>query len=155
MEVTSTTPDFPVLGIPKLEDLTMGTFQMKQEKIYVTEQIYEDGEFEILVSMVNEKMLTASIQSKHSNRKMYRAIVTYNSETALEWVCQCPNGNQTIGCYSHITSLLWYLGYARHLQSAITQHSTSYIDSFIDAKSTPFSSSKESDSDNEILYSLA
>ena len=138
-----------------MEDLTMGIFQVKQAKSYVTEHIDEDGEFEILVSMANVKMLMASIQSKHSNHKMYRAIIIYNSETALEWICQCSNGNQTIGCCSHITSLPWYLGYARHLQSAITQHSTSYIDSFIDAKSISFSSREDSDSDNEILYSLA
>ena len=83
---------------------------------------------------------------------MYTAAVTYSNETALEWVFQCPNGSQTIGCCSQITSL-WYLNYARHHQSVITQRSASYIDSFIDAKSTLFSSSE--DSDNEILLSLA
>jgi SWIM zinc finger len=29
--------------------------------------------------------------------------------------CSCPNGLRTVGCCAHIATVLWYLGYARHL----------------------------------------
>ncbi|CAF4689867.1 unnamed protein product, partial [Rotaria sp. Silwood2] len=154
MEVSSTAPNFPVLGIVELEDLTLGVFQVKQAVSYANEHVDQDGEFEILVSTETEGMLMASIQSKHSNRKVYKAIITYNSVTALEWACQCPNGNQAIGCCSHVASILWYLGHARYLPSSTTQRCASYIDAFIDAKSAPSSSSEASESDDETLYSL-
>lgn len=30
------------------------------------------------------------------------------------YYCTCRSGARTLGCYAHIASVLWFLGYARH-----------------------------------------
>ena len=30
------------------------------------------------------------------------------------WYCKCRAGTRVVGVCSHIASILWYLGYARH-----------------------------------------
>ncbi|CAF1214590.1 unnamed protein product [Didymodactylos carnosus] len=105
-------PDFPALSEIELQDITIGVFQIKQAKSYSTEHINEDGQYEILVSTDNSNLLRANIQSKHSNRKNYNVIVEYNRKTVTGYCCECPNGNRTVGCCSHVASIMWYLGIA-------------------------------------------
>lgn len=33
------------------------------------------------------------------------------------YYCTCKSGARILGCCAHITSVLWYLGYARHQQA--------------------------------------
>jgi len=31
------------------------------------------------------------------------------------WYCKCKVGARVVGCCAHVCSILWYLGYGRHL----------------------------------------
>jgi len=33
------------------------------------------------------------------------------------WYCRCKTGSRTVGCCSHIASVIYYLGYARYLDT--------------------------------------
>ena len=37
----------------------------------------------------------------------------------LEHVCDCANGNRTVGCCSHIAAIIYYLSHARYLSKII------------------------------------
>jgi hypothetical protein len=166
MEVNKAVPDFPILSQSQLQDLLLGIFQLKQAKSYANEHINDDGVYEILVSTETSGLLRAKIQSRHSNRKKYNAIIQYNNRTVLEWCCQCPYGNVTIGTCSHVASILWYLSLARYDKSKMNQLSSNYLDIFRDASSTDLTDesndeeesdgdSAEEDDDDNTLYSLA
>ncbi|KAF9424294.1 hypothetical protein HW555_000433 [Spodoptera exigua] len=38
----------------------------------------------------------------------------------IEYCCNCLVGRRTIGCCAHVTTLVWYLGWARHQSSIPT-----------------------------------
>ena len=70
---------------------------------------------------INEsKLICAKIQSRHSNSTTYRTDVKYRpcdeqdqSEEDMHrfikgWYCTCKKGAGTVGCYSHIASIIIY-----------------------------------------------
>jgi hypothetical protein len=154
IEAQSTTINFPSLSLEDVQTITMGIFQIKQARSYVNEHINENGQYEVLVYSEEDGLLLASIQSKHSTRKQYYAIIKYNPTTVLEWCCQCPNGNNIIGCCSHICSIIWFLRVARHDKTKRQQFSTYYINYLQDASTIP-SSEDETTDDEDTLYELA
>ncbi|CAF3200987.1 unnamed protein product [Rotaria sp. Silwood2] len=146
--------DFPKLTEADLTNFTLGVFQLKQARSYSLEHIAEDGQYEIHVCKQQLNLLRAKIQSKHSNRKDYQVLIQYNDQTVTAACCGCPNGNQNIGCCSHIASIVWYLGIARHDKlKYLNQRSLSYMNLFEDAADVSDVSSDEED-DDETLYSL-
>ena len=36
-------------------------------------------------------------------------------ESITGWFCTCKCGARTVGCCAHICSVVWFLGYARHV----------------------------------------
>ncbi len=76
--------------------------------------------FQIQLRAEEPQLVRAIIQSRHVGATTYVVWVQFNEEgqTAEEkipaWLCSCPTGQRTIGCCSHICSVVWYLSYARH-----------------------------------------
>ncbi|CAF0859191.1 unnamed protein product, partial [Didymodactylos carnosus] len=92
---------------------------------------------------------------KHGNRKNYNVIVECRKKTVSGYCCECPNGNRTVGCCSHVPSILWYLGLARYDTTQLNTPSNSYIDYFKDVNEvSDLSSTHDDDDDNDVLYSL-
>ena len=158
MEGAKAAPDFPKRLVAQLEELTLGVFQLKQAKSYTNENINDDGCYEIMISTQTNGLLRAKIPSRHFNRKAYNAIVQYNNHTILEWCCQCPYGNITIGYCSHVVSNIWYLSLARCDYLKMKQLSGDYIEVFKDASamlSSEDDDDDDDDNDNATLYSLS
>ena len=43
--------------------------------------------------------------------------IEYNTDTRNpinSWYCQCKAGARMVGCRTHVTSVLWYLGYYQY-----------------------------------------
>ncbi|CAF3045027.1 unnamed protein product [Rotaria socialis] len=147
--------DFPKLTEADLKYFTLGVFQLKQARSYNLEHISEDGQYEIHVCKQQQNLLRANLQSKHSNRKDYNVLIQYNDQTVIAACCACRNENRNIGCCSHIASIIWYLGIARHTKHKYLNHrSSSYMKLFEEAAEVSDLSSDEED-DDAILYSLA
>lgn len=144
--------DFPILSKHQIEELTIGTFQVKQAYSYTNEHIDENGQYQVFISTKEDGLLFASIQSKHSNRKQYYALIKYTYNTIQEWCCQCPNGNRTIGCCSHVCSIIWFLAYARHTTTQSTRIPKRFDEYMMD--SSNLSSSEEDDNDDDTTYEL-
>ncbi|CAF0970388.1 unnamed protein product [Brachionus calyciflorus] len=53
------------------------------------------------------------IHSRHSNRVKYKVFVKLlpnsNDIKSLEWVCSCKSGKRTVGCCTHVASVIYYL----------------------------------------------
>ena len=112
-------PEFPRLTLVDLQTLTFGTYQVKQAKSYTKEHMSEEGDYDIEVHNQAPGMLRGRIQSRHINAKRYFCWIEYDteaetSESIVAWFCQCKAGPRIVGCCAHVTSILWFLGYARH-----------------------------------------
>lgn len=116
MDAQDAVPDFPSLCIQQLQDMTYGTYQLKQAKSYTREHMSEDGEYSIDVHLHAPGLMRSRIQSRHINAKKYFCWIEYDPEQILAWFCQCKAGQRTVGCCAHIASILWYLGFVRHNQ---------------------------------------
>ncbi|CAF0780028.1 unnamed protein product [Brachionus calyciflorus] len=64
------------------------------------------------------------IQSRHSGNSIYKVYVSYLTESSIKndtlingWYFTCKNGTRTVGCCSHVSSIIYYFGYARYLEN--------------------------------------
>lgn len=109
--------DFPRLAEEDIRELTIGVYQLKTAKSYAAEHLTDDGMFEILVSNDVPNIVCAKIQSRHTSAKKYSLWIKY-CETIVSWYCTCKNGARVVGMCGHISCIIWYLAFARHLSNA-------------------------------------
>jgi hypothetical protein len=156
LDATGTVKDFPRLSLDSLMDLTLGVYQLKQAKTYAIEHIDPDGAYEVKVAIQEKAIIRARIQSRHVNAVQYDVWLKYCSNEILGWYCTCKVGARVVGCCAHISSLMWYLAYARYNSNELQQRSSLYSNDILDAGEE--GSNDEIDTDNEddshILYSL-
>ena len=125
-------PEFPKLTQADLRALTFGTYQLKQAKSYTKEHMSEEGDYDIEVHNQAPGMLRGRIQSRHINAKRYFCWIEYDlsvepADSIVAWFCQCKTGLRMVGCCAHVTSILWFLGYARHQEGLALRTKTPYI----------------------------
>ena len=96
-EITEDIKDFPFLGEQELRNITCGVYQLKLSPSYIQE--YLDGESQILIHKEDPGLIRVKIHCRH---------------ISSAWYCKCRAGARVVGVCSHIGSVLWYLGFARH-----------------------------------------
>ena len=106
--------DFPVLSEEQLRDITCGVYQLKLSSCYTQEHLGGDYSYEIDVSQCETNIIKCKIQSRHTSSKRYMLWIKYEEGSIVGWYCQCKIGTRVVGVCSHICSVLWYLGNARH-----------------------------------------
>lgn len=111
--------DFPKLSMEDLKRITLGTYQIKIAERYIASHLKEDSEFGIFVHREKEGIIRAKIQSRFSKSKTHDLWIKFEeNESGYEAIkglyCTCKVGERTLGCCSHLTSVLRYLGYDRH-----------------------------------------
>ena len=91
-------------------------------KSYVSAHLDNEGKysFQICTDQDEPGLLRAEVHSRHKHNTFYKVYVKYQpngrgSDAIIGYVCRCKVGSRTVGCCSHITSVLWSLGYARYL----------------------------------------
>ncbi|CAF1585446.1 unnamed protein product [Didymodactylos carnosus] len=159
LDASDTVPDFPHLTFKQLNDLTLGTYQLKQAKSYTVEHLAADGKYVVKVGKHRPDLIKAKIQSRHRNSVSYDVWIRYSSQEILGWYCTCPAGARVVGCCAHSASIIWYLSFARHHPEHLKQESSTFLNSLADAaeySDISDDSGPDSDSDDEnTLYSLA
>ncbi|VVD05811.1 unnamed protein product [Leptidea sinapis] len=104
-----------------------GTYQIKQARSYVGKHFRFHGIYTLEVSRdqipglqgINPMLLRANIKSRHSSGKTYCLFIVTEvgnrgREPIISYYCNCIVGLRTVGCCSHVMSIIWHLGYARH-----------------------------------------
>ena len=114
LDASGTIMDFPRLSFDDLMELTLGVYQLKQAKTYAVEHIDPDGAYEVKVAVAEQAIVQARIQSRHANSIQYHVWLKYSSKEIQGWHCTCTVGSRIIGCCADISSLIWYLAYARY-----------------------------------------
>ncbi|KAJ6642944.1 hypothetical protein Bhyg_07900 [Pseudolycoriella hygida] len=112
-------PDFPKLSMDDLKRITLGSYQLKIAEKYVECHMKEASEFGIFIHRDTDVIIRAKIQSRFSRSKTHDACVKFQKNgcdyKAIEGLyCSCKVGERTLGCCSHLTAVIRYLGFDRH-----------------------------------------
>lgn len=105
--------DFPIFNEEELRNFTLGVYQLKLAKSYTAEHITDDGNYQIMVNGDLDGLLRVRLQSRHTSSKSYLLWIEYDT-TVKGWYCQCRAGARVLGACAHVSSVLWFLGYARY-----------------------------------------
>ncbi|XP_018403017.1 PREDICTED: uncharacterized protein LOC108779943 [Cyphomyrmex costatus] len=116
--------DFPELTEKDLKIFFTGSYQLSQAISYLAEMTNQDGEITMQYVKDQSNVLKVQVQSRHISRKVYKCFIKYKPNTngiagILEYVCDCANGNRTVGCCSHIAAIVYYLSHARYLSKIL------------------------------------
>lgn len=131
-------PDFPILDLEYLKDLTVGIYQINLTPSYVQDKLQREGQEEFQVEMMRAVqrlpqpgLIRVRIFLRFRNATKYQLWIAYrpnNEEEAandadegdeLGDYCTCKSGARTLVTYAHIANVLWYVGYAQHQQNII------------------------------------
>ncbi|CAF4576898.1 unnamed protein product [Rotaria sp. Silwood2] len=148
--------NFPKMSFDELQELTLGTYQLKQARSYTTEHLSEDGAYLVKVTNQRQNLLRAQIQSRHRNAVKYDLYIQYNTQNITGWYCKCPNGSRVVGCCAHIASVMYYLAFARyspqHLQPRSSKYYTSLTDAVDYSEISDTDTSDDEDDSNTLYY---
>lgn len=145
----SSVPDFPKLSMDDMKRITLGTYQIKIAEKYIECHMKDSSEFGIFIHRDTDGIIRAKIQSRFSRSKTHDAWVKYDkNESGYEAIeglyCSCKVGERTLGCCSHLTAVVRYLGFDRH-QLPKTRMFSRYAWDAIDCNDSDDSSGDESD----------
>lgn len=143
--------DFPVLDLEYLRNLTLGVYQIGLAPSYIQDNFEIEGASVFEVDERNEEpgFLRCRISSRYRNAVKHQLWIMYipvNCDQNVEdniperisaYYCTCKCGSRTLGCCSHVCSVLWYLGYARHNNNNINYPSCRLLECIMDAADRP------------------
>ncbi|CAF1091639.1 unnamed protein product [Rotaria sordida] len=95
--------------------LSVGVFQLKRARSYAEEKCSTTDLTGIVDYTVQRyksisNLIRVLTQSAHSNRIIYHPTIQFTNEQILGWWCDCFTGARFLGCCSHISSAIWFLG---------------------------------------------
>lgn len=66
-------------------------------------------------------LVIANLSSRHRSNVKYETVVFFDNARVgpaaiISYCCGCLNGQRTVGCCSHVMTIIYYFGHARHLE---------------------------------------
>ena len=137
---------FPRLSEEKIEEeITFGTYQLKQAQHYTDEHMEASGKFELFLHQANPGLIRGRLQSRHKSSTKYFLWVQYANNLVNGWYCQCKAGMRTLGCCAHVATIIWFLGYGRYQGYKPSKSLMKSWKKVIDADGQPDSDEESSD----------
>ncbi|OXA52003.1 hypothetical protein Fcan01_13830 [Folsomia candida] len=128
--------NFPILSIDDLKKITLGTFQIRMADSYTNQHLQEEGEYRLFIHKENSSLFRVKLQSRFNRRATHQVwiqvdIGEHGHKAIDSYYCTCKTGSRTLGCCSHVCSVLKYCGYDRHQPPSTRRNHRAY--SFLDA----------------------
>ncbi len=132
--------------------ITLGTYQLRMARSYYAEHIKTNGRLEIEVCKHvgplslnshgfsvdgrNLMLIRGRIQSRHRGSFRYFIYILIDRkrggvEAVWGYCCSCPNCLTTVGCCSHIATVLWFLGLGQYLPEILVP--ASFLDDCVES----------------------
>ncbi|OXA54641.1 hypothetical protein Fcan01_11301 [Folsomia candida] len=137
--------DFPRLSMDDLREIKLGSYQINLAPSYTAEHLFSDGKYKL--SYHKEKKFRNILHVRLQSRQRYSPF-DEGSESITGWYCTCPCGARNVGACAHISSCIWYLGYARHLD-AVRYPAQDLFRNVLDARDVPSGSDGNDGSDED------
>jgi hypothetical protein len=154
-------PDFPKLdNTTIINNITLGKYQLKQALSYIKDNLSDSGKYSIELYKDktntfdnNTFLLKTRLQSRHSSSTKYNSFINYSTNSSdhnaiKDWICTYKSGKKTVGCCSHVASVIYYLSNARYSTAKTERFSIKTI--FPD---NPIIESSDEESDSTIIDS--
>ena len=134
-------PEFPRLTIEYLQAYTYGVYQVSLAPSYIQDTISRERDHELQIDQLfNESnLIRIGIYSRFRRAIEHQILISFIDDDLEEEeepingnYCTCQTGARTLGTCSHVASILWYLGYARH-QPGVKWPQTNLLNSTLDA----------------------
>lgn len=140
----------PTLQSHHLVKISLGKYQIKQAQSYCSQHMKSNGGSFKMFSLPDELcrthfasyfteecnsiLLLAQLDSRFRNRKYYNTFVLVNKighdeKTVLGYCCECYNGLRTVGCCSHVMTVIWY---ALFVKNRDIPNPGGFLDDFFD-----------------------
>lgn len=143
---------FPRYTVHEVRELTLGVYQVKLGKNYTAEHTNQDGKYKIWIAKQLPGLLVSQLQSRHISNCRYKCQIKYSECAVTSWYSKCRSGARVVGACAHITSVIWYLAYARHANVSV-QTNRNWMDFLEDAAQIP-EPAEESDSGTEVTEEI-
>ncbi|KAJ8682359.1 hypothetical protein QAD02_018151 [Eretmocerus hayati] len=116
--------DSPQMIEHDLKILFTGSYQLFQAVSYLAEIHDEDDNIGLSCVKESPDIVRFKVRSRHINRKTYKCFIKYDNEedglcAIRGYCCECANGLRTVGCCSHVASIIYYLAHARYLSKIV------------------------------------
>jgi len=128
---------FPQLTLNDLYEVSLGPYQIKnalsyyaqhqKENIFLVQKFEPNprhrlaaldyAEFDINIS--DPVLVKAYMKSRFRSTKNHHIFVLIDKsktgrDSIIEYFCTCETGSRTVGCCSHVMTVIWYLGYGQY-----------------------------------------
>lgn len=128
-EVLNNFDDCPRMNIENLEMISLGTYQIQQARCYLSNRnnvdhpvfrFFDDDVHRFLDALITPDieplLLMMNLKSRFVSTKIHRTFVLINKievghNCVVAYTCSCKSGNRTIGCCSHVMSVLYLISY--------------------------------------------
>lgn len=111
--------DFPEMTERDLKIYFSGSYQLGQAVCYLVELLGDSDEINLEYIKLKPNIIKVLVRSRHINKKTYKCFIEYQPNSIgysgiLRHCCDCANGLRTVGCCSHIATVIYYLSNARY-----------------------------------------
>ncbi|XP_024884657.1 uncharacterized protein LOC112462835 [Temnothorax curvispinosus] len=121
-------PEFPLLDLEYLRHLTLGVYQINLAPSYIQDKVLRDNdeEFQLDKHLNEAGFLRIRVYSRFRNAGRHQIFILFrvaddegienadDADPITGYYCTCQSGARTLGACAHVTSVIWFLGYARH-----------------------------------------
>lgn len=165
--IFTSTLTFPSLTIEDLKNISFGIYQINQAALYAYEHFQANNNQFIIYTFPEEckqywkdfvpeniksVLVMIDLKSRFVNARTYRSYVLFDSEgndanAVLGYFCSCKNGLRTVGCCSHVMTLLYYLGFAQ--RSIGIKEPSPHLRNIFDREQYKLNEYQEVDTDDE------
>ena len=132
---------FPILSLQDIKNITMGTYQIRLAASYIQDKLNRDGIEVFEIEMLRDEnqlpepgLIRVRAYSRFRNATKYQLWVTYDDVQVTGRYCTCKSGARTLGTCAHITSVIWFFGFARN-QLIVKYPPTTLLTTILDAAS--------------------
>lgn len=140
----------PYLQSHHLVRISLGKYQIKQAQSYCSQYMKSNGGLFNVFSLpeelchthftsffsleCNPVLLLVQLDSRFRNKKYYNTFVLVNKlghdeKAVLGYCCECYNGLRTVGCCSHVMTIIWFALFVKNHDIPIP---AGFLDDFFD-----------------------
>lgn len=162
----------PKFNVEDLKIIAQGTYQIKQAPSYCQSYLNaNDGHFityvcdaeycrrfcsELLEPQSNPVLLMTKLSSRFITAKQHKTFVLLDLGSHSErkpvivaYCCSCKNGLRTVGCCSHVMTIIWYTIYVDKNKLPLPSSNLNHIFESDAHNESDFDAHNESDSDSD------
>uniref|UniRef100_A0A6P7FY48 Uncharacterized protein LOC114333950 n=1 Tax=Diabrotica virgifera virgifera TaxID=50390 RepID=A0A6P7FY48_DIAVI len=111
-------PEFPILSLQQIRDLTIGIYQVKLAPSYIQDKLQRENieHFTFQTLLEEQGLFRARIYSRFRQATKHQLWIAFQP-LHLEndgdnipidgYYCTCKTGARTVGCCAHVASVLW------------------------------------------------